>query len=295
VAARSVACSTVRAAWAALTLARSSIENGIENKPDFKDIYAFRIFNVSDAGDASQYSNTFEYLDTFYYYERVMTEALLTRKRLTREESRAQTRDRLLDAAYEIVVSNGIEEASIEDIAEAAGFSRGAFYSNFESKEVLLCALLERETEKGQEELRTLMSQAASPEELIQKARAYYVNLGANSQKCTFALAVRLYSMRHPSVRSHVNEMFRKDQAKIVHQVQAVYSASGVEPPCSAEIITFGLMGVAQGLCLTQVMDPDAISKEFLPHILETLFDRISGLGATPAETPLAPPASGRE
>jgi AcrR family transcriptional regulator len=223
-----------------------------------------------------------------------MTEAPLARKRLTREESRAQTRDRLMDAAYEIVVRNGIEEASIEDIAEAAGFSRGAFYSNFETKEDLLCALLERETDKGQEELRTIMDQAASPAELIQKARAFYVNLGANSQKCTFALAVRLYSMRHPSVREQVNEMFRKDQEKIVRQVQAVYAVTGIEQPCSAEIVTFGLMAIAQGLCLTQVMDPAAISRESLPQILETLFDRISGLDAIQSALPVLP-ACGQE
>jgi AcrR family transcriptional regulator len=209
-----------------------------------------------------------------------MTEAPLTRKRLTREESRAQTRDRLLDATYEIVVRNGIEEASIEDIAEAAGFSRGAFYSNFESKEELLCALLEREKEGWEEELRTIVGEAASPEEIIQKARAYYVDLGANSQRCTFALAVRLYALRHPSIQPKMNEMMRQDQKKVVQQIQAVYSAAGVEPPCSPDIIAFGLLAIAQGLALTQVSDPDAISKELLPHILETLFDRISGLDA---------------
>jgi AcrR family transcriptional regulator len=227
------------------------------------------------------------YFDSLYYYVEVMTEASSARKRLTREESRAQTRDRLMDAAYEIVVRNGIDEASIEDIAEAAGFSRGAFYSNFETKEDLLCALLERETERSQDELRTIMDQAASPAELIQKARAFYVNLGANSQKCTFSLAVRLYSLRHPSVREHVNEMFRKDQEKVVRQVEAVYAATGVKAPCSAEIITFGLMAIAQGLALAQVSDPDSISRESLPRILETMFDRIGGLDAIQSAPPV--------
>jgi AcrR family transcriptional regulator len=250
-------------------------------------MFVFRISTVFDAWDTRQYSNTFVYLDSLYYYVEVMTEASSARKRLTREESRAQTRDRLMDAAYEIVVRNGIDEASIEDIAEAAGFSRGAFYSNFETKEDLLCALLERETDRSQDELRTIMDQAASPAELIQKARAFYVNLGANSQKCTFSLAVRLYSLRHPSVREHVNEMFRKDQEKVVRQVEAVYAATGVKAPCSAEIITFGLMAIAQGLALAQVSDPDSISRESLPRILETMFDRIGGLDAIQSAPPV--------
>jgi hypothetical protein len=84
-----------------------------------------------------------------------------------------------------------------------------------------------------------------------------------------------------------MNEMMRQDQDKVVQQIQAVYSAAGVQPPCSPDIIAFGLLAIAQGLALTQVSDPDAIPKELLPHILETLFDRISGLHSAPL-TPLA-------
>ncbi len=58
---------------------------------------------------------------------------------------RQQTRDRLLDAAYQILAEHGIAGASIEAVCEAAGFTRGAFYSNFDSKTELFLALTERE------------------------------------------------------------------------------------------------------------------------------------------------------
>jgi len=62
------------------------------------------------------------------------------------ESSRRQkTRERLIDAAYEVFSEHGLHAASIEMVAEEAGFSRGAFYSNFESKEELFFALAERE------------------------------------------------------------------------------------------------------------------------------------------------------
>lgn len=57
---------------------------------------------------------------------------------------RERTRTRLLDAAYTVFARDGIRSASIEVICEAAGFTRGAFYSNFESKEALFLALAER-------------------------------------------------------------------------------------------------------------------------------------------------------
>lgn len=58
---------------------------------------------------------------------------------------RHKTRERLIDAAYEVFSEHGLRAASIEMITEAAGFTRGAFYSNFESKEELFFALAERE------------------------------------------------------------------------------------------------------------------------------------------------------
>lgn len=58
---------------------------------------------------------------------------------------RERTRERLLDAAYGLFAEHGINGTSIEAVCEAAGFTRGAFYSNFESKEELFLALTERE------------------------------------------------------------------------------------------------------------------------------------------------------
>ncbi|WP_265520138.1 TetR/AcrR family transcriptional regulator [Oerskovia flava] len=61
---------------------------------------------------------------------------------------RERTRERLLDAAYDEFAAQGIHAASIEAVCEAAGFTRGAFYSNFASKEELFLALADRETRK---------------------------------------------------------------------------------------------------------------------------------------------------
>src|SRR4051794_866365 len=62
---------------------------------------------------------------------------------LTRAERQAQTRAALLDAGHQLIVERGYEGASVVAIAERAGFTRGAFYSNFSSKEELFAALLQ--------------------------------------------------------------------------------------------------------------------------------------------------------
>src|SRR3954465_1205221 len=63
--------------------------------------------------------------------------------RLTREEKKAQTRERLLDAASTVFARKGFAATSIDEIAEVAGVTKGAVYSNFESKEDLVRTVLD--------------------------------------------------------------------------------------------------------------------------------------------------------
>ncbi len=58
---------------------------------------------------------------------------------------RAATRERLLDAAFAVFAEQGVHASTVEQIAERAGFTRGAFYSNFTTKEELFVALIDRE------------------------------------------------------------------------------------------------------------------------------------------------------
>src|SRR5918994_4583948 len=63
-------------------------------------------------------------------------------RRLTRKEKQAETRRKLLDAAERVFLRKGLQGSSVEEIAAEAGFTRGAFYSNFKSKDELFVELL---------------------------------------------------------------------------------------------------------------------------------------------------------
>jgi AcrR family transcriptional regulator len=69
---------------------------------------------------------------------------IVERKRLTRQESRLVTQAMLVDAAEQVFLRDGFENASVEQITEAAGFSRGAFYSNFMDKDEVALAVIEK-------------------------------------------------------------------------------------------------------------------------------------------------------
>src|SRR3954465_6094287 len=69
--------------------------------------------------------------------------------RLTRAERREQTRQELLTAAEECFVTGGFHATSVEQVADRAGYTKGAVYSNFASKEDLFFAIYERRVEGG--------------------------------------------------------------------------------------------------------------------------------------------------
>src|SRR5271168_4467543 len=82
--------------------------------------------------------------------------------RMTREQSRANTRDRLLAAARSVFARSGFHGASVEEIASEAGFSTGALYSNFTGKEDLFLVLMEREIDEHAREISEAVRERAS-------------------------------------------------------------------------------------------------------------------------------------
>ncbi|MFS0705665.1 TetR/AcrR family transcriptional regulator [Cellulomonas sp. 179-A 9B4 NHS] len=75
---------------------------------------------------------------------------------------RRRTRERLLDAAFALFAEDGVDATSIEAVCERAGFTRGAFYSNFASKHELLLALAGREQSRHLAELREAIAAATA-------------------------------------------------------------------------------------------------------------------------------------
>src|SRR5436853_7658208 len=88
--------------------------------------------------------------------------------RMTREERRAHTRMCLMEAAGKIFSRQGLQQASIDDVAEEAGYTKGAFYANFKSKEELFLAMLD---ERFAARLKEIDAAVASDETLEVQAQ----------------------------------------------------------------------------------------------------------------------------
>jgi AcrR family transcriptional regulator len=91
--------------------------------------------------------------------------------RLRTRPTRDDTRDKLFEAAARVFEEQGINGASIEAIAAAAGFTRGAFYSNFASKDELIIAMLEDHVEQSIRRCLDLLAKHKNPEDYLEAFR----------------------------------------------------------------------------------------------------------------------------
>src|SRR6478735_11318818 len=92
--------------------------------------------------------------------------------RVRTRPTRDDTKEKLFEAAAEVFEQQGIGSASIEAIASAAGMTRGAFYSNFESKDDLIIAMLEDHVERSLKHHRELLARHREPEDFIAALRS---------------------------------------------------------------------------------------------------------------------------
>ncbi len=130
--------------------------------------------------------------------------------RLTREQSQALTRAKLLDAAYAILARDGYSGVKVERVAEEAGFSKGAFYSNFTSKEDIFLQLLDRNAGSDVVELSELLESYDEPEALI-NALSAWVNKRASDQRWgTLAIELLHMARQNETLSERHLKMFRE-------------------------------------------------------------------------------------
>src|ERR1700757_3101621 len=121
---------------------------------------------------------------------------------ISRQQQRtAATRTKLLAAAQVIFARDGFEASRLEEIAARAGFTRGAFYAHFDSKEDLLFALMERVITEKVDAIRALLDRCESPDERLQALREYYASLAGDRSWVLLLLEFKLFALRHPQAR----------------------------------------------------------------------------------------------
>lgn len=194
--------------------------------------------------------------------------------RSSREASRARTRERVLDAAAQVFASRGFAGASMEEIAAAAGFTRGAVYSNFADKAELFLAVLDEREERRAEEVRAIYRASATPAAFFAALAAAeaYRNDDAE-QWLLLRLELWLYAIRNPEVRDAVVERNRRRIAALEPAVAGALEAEGIEPPRPVPEIAQVIQSLDDGVAVMQVLDPEGIRPDLFLDALGLLLE----------------------
>ncbi|WP_083254862.1 TetR/AcrR family transcriptional regulator [Amycolatopsis orientalis] len=193
-------------------------------------------------------------------------------KRLTREESREQTRQRLIAAAAELFAERGVNGTSVEQIAERAGFTRGAFYGNFDGKHELVVELLRRRTQREAEEVAALAEGVGSFAEMMDRLRAWNVERAEHLEGwLILRTELALYALRNPGARPLVGEGEKSTRALLETSVKIELAARGAEPPAAPAFLALILHALEDGLLLQRFLSPEGTGDEDVVDAVQLL------------------------
>jgi AcrR family transcriptional regulator len=202
----------------------------------------------------------------------------MNRKRLTREDSRDQTTQRLLDAAQKLIAKKGLGDTSVEDIAAAAGYSRGAFYSNFSSKGDLFIELLRRDHQRANAEFFALQSDDLPLDHIQLRARDIYGKLYRDNECFMIWTEARMLSARDAKFRAKLNALMIEKRDQIVEFIEYFNKRAGVSPTVPPPALAMGFMSLIEGVRLFAVSSPNDMTPETAETILTLFVDSIMQL-----------------
>jgi AcrR family transcriptional regulator len=190
--------------------------------------------------------------------------------RLSRSESQTQTRTRLIAAARELFARDGYATTSVDRIADAAGYSKGAVYSNFDSKEAIFLQVLQVQGQQSLDDLLAGIDRAVGAADIV-KLLVKWANERSNSGNWSLTILehARLAPAGSPSLKRQ-EEIIRSDWRKLgerllnrfpgiapdgetlgalLHEIAYAPAMTFVDKPTAGDLMRLALNGLLAGCC----------------------------------------------
>ena len=176
----------------------------------------------------------------------------------------AETQAKILDAAQQIFSEQGFEKAQLEEVAARAGYTRGAIYAHYASKEDLFLALMEQRVLAKF----TVMRQSLEIEPTVGKRLAFFKQwLGAqvsDQSWGTLMLEFKLYALRRPESRDKLMKMYERMANSSVHDFIKLLFGDHLSKAAR--------VGVERRLAIMgAVLSAVALESHFKPHLFPKL------------------------
>jgi AcrR family transcriptional regulator len=181
------------------------------------------------------------------------------RTRLTRVEQVGKNRVSVLDAARRVFLARGYGGATLEAIAEEAGFSKGVVYSQFASKADLFLALLEgRIAERAAENTR-IAARAAGAAALSALLRNFEADARAEAGWARLVVEFRVHALRDPELNRRYAAAHARTVDLLAATLDQIHRRAGVEPTMPPRSMAELILAVGTGVTLERAVDAGAL------------------------------------
>jgi AcrR family transcriptional regulator len=207
------------------------------------------------------------------------------RRRLTQAEAKEQTRQQLLAAAARVFAQKGFAGASLEEIAERAGYSTGAVYYNFAGKEELFLELIRsgwsRQIERRTEAVTRVFAEAAEGGGDPFDVLSAFVSDRADRRGDASPLVGEfwLYAVRHPEAMELVGAKLTEQDRGLEPVIAAAMERFGTPDGISPAELTLVAMTLFEGLTRRRRIDSGAVPDDLFARVLRRLFGTEAGAG----------------
>jgi AcrR family transcriptional regulator len=186
--------------------------------------------------------------------------------------TREETRGRLFAAAAAVFAEHGVGGATVEQITDAAGFTRGAFYSNFATKQDLAVAMLEDHLARSQQHNRDLAQRHPDTDDFVQALRTDTTRRDDPlHDNPLLQVELMLYVARTPELRPALGEHLRTMRALVGEVASSILRATGVAIPVDDDQLGIILVALEDGLRLHRLIDPASTPADAYFDALDTL------------------------
>jgi AcrR family transcriptional regulator len=197
-------------------------------------------------------------------------------KRLTRKEKQAETRRRLLDAAERVFLRRGLQGSSVEEIAAEAGYTRGAFYSNFTGKDELFVELLQDRVYRQYAEMaEQAQAQEGTPREQLRWGIERLRDVQKDEQgRWLFRLWLECLTQaaRDEEFRKLAATFWSGNRALLARQAEEQFKELGRKPPLPVEQLATAMIALDVGLVIQHQVDPAEVPLDVYVPLFDLLF-----------------------
>lgn len=199
--------------------------------------------------------------------------------RLTRADRQAQTRRDLLDAAARVFIERGFQGSSVETISAEAGYTRGAFYSNFGSKEELFAELLEERVYSIYRAIAdaTVAGYRPTPRETGEQLAAVLSDEGGR-WLFRLLLEVLAHAGRDEDFKKIAARFWSVTRDAGTIAIRDAYREAGKKPPTTPKNLATAMIAMDIGLALQHFVDPEAVPLKLYPEIYDKVFGPLAPL-----------------